>query len=152
MSISKVFHTLIGDKSIVLQSTDFHEDHVIFHGRLRSNAKRCPYCKCHDVIIKETKQRTFRMVNLEKKRTYLKIDTYKIFCRACNKRSWMRLPFACGKLPMSRSLIDYILQLTAMTTLLTVALFLGLNWRGDSYEIIATTRITLNFHLFQKLI
>lgn len=42
MSISKVFHTLVGDKSIVLQFTEFHDDHIIFRGLMRVNAKKCP--------------------------------------------------------------------------------------------------------------
>jgi transposase len=40
----------------------------------------------------------------------------------------MQLPFTCGKLPLTRSFIYYIVQLTAIGTLLAVALFLGLHW------------------------
>lgn len=36
MSISKVFHTLIEDKSVVFDSADFQADHVIFSGELRA--------------------------------------------------------------------------------------------------------------------
>ena len=38
MSVSKVFHALIGDKSIVFQNTEFYQDYVIFQGRLRNQA------------------------------------------------------------------------------------------------------------------
>ncbi len=41
----------------------------------------------------------------------------------------MQLPFASGKLPMTKSFMHYIVQLTAMATLLAVALLLGLQWR-----------------------
>jgi transposase len=69
------------------------------------------------------------MVNLGNKRTQLKIDVHKIWCQKCDKKVWIEPSFACGKLPMSKSFIRYIIQLTAMTTLLAVALFLGLQWK-----------------------
>jgi len=129
MSISKVFYTLINNKSTIFQRAEFQPDHVIFHARLRKNMKQCPCCNSFNVRIKETKERTFRMVNLGQKRTYLKIDTHKIWCQKCNTKAWVKLPFTSGKLPMTLSFIRYIIQLTAMTTLLAVALFLGLKWR-----------------------
>ncbi|MFI5344611.1 MAG: ISL3 family transposase [Chlamydiales bacterium] len=129
MSISKVFYTLIDDKNTIFQKAEFQSDHIVFHGRLRKNAKRCPCCGSLDVRIKETKERTFRMTNLGKKRTQLKIDIYKIWCQKCDKKIWIELPFTCGKLPMTKSFVHYIIQLTAMTTLLCVSLFLGLQWK-----------------------
>jgi transposase len=69
------------------------------------------------------------MVNLGQKRTQLKINIYKIWCQKCDKKVWIELPFCYGKLPMTKSFVHYIIQLTAMTTLLSVALFLGLQWK-----------------------
>ena len=129
MSISKVFYALIDDKSTIFQSAEFHADHIIFRGRLKKNTKKCPSCQSSDVRIKETKERTFRMVNLGKKRTQLKINIHKVVCQKCDRKAWIKPPFACGKLPMSLSFINYVIQLTAMTTLLCVALFLGLQWK-----------------------
>lgn len=129
MSISKVFYTLIENKNTIFQSAEFHSDYIIFRGRLRQNAKQCPCCKSFDVRIKETKERTFRMLNLGQKRTQLKIDVYKVWCQKCDKKAWINLPFTCGKLPMTISFMHYIIQLTAMTTLLCVTLFLGLQWK-----------------------
>ena len=129
MSVSKIFHTLINDKSIVLQNTEFHQDYIIFRGRIRERAKKCPCCRSSNTVIKETKERTFRTLNIERKRVYLKVNVYKLLCNKCNKRTWMQLPFACGKLPMTKSFIRYVVQLTAMATLLAVALFLCLQWK-----------------------
>lgn len=129
MSISKIFYTLINDKNTIFQSAEFLSDHIIFRAHLRQNMKRCSCCKSFDVRIKETKERTFRMVNLGQTRTQLKIDVYKVWCRKCDKKTWVELPFTYGKLPMTKSFIHYIIQLTAMTTLLCVALFLGLQWK-----------------------
>ena len=69
------------------------------------------------------------MVNLGQKRTYLKINVNKVRCQNCGANSWLKLPFTIGKLPLTKSLMYYILQLTTMATLLSVALFLGLQWK-----------------------
>jgi transposase len=129
MSISEVFFTLIGDKNTILKNAEFHPDHIIFRAQLRKNIKRCAHCNSLDVRIKETNERTFRMLNLGQKRTQLKIDTHKIWCQKCNNKSWIKLPFVYGKIPMTKTFVHYIIQLTAMTTLLCVALFLGLQWK-----------------------
>jgi transposase len=84
---------------------------------------------CSNVQVKETKERTFRMINIGEKRTFLKIDTYKIWCSKCDSKVWIPLPFTSGKLPLTTSFIRYIVQLTAIATLLSVALFLGLQWK-----------------------
>ncbi|MBA2368341.1 MAG: ISL3 family transposase [Candidatus Protochlamydia sp.] len=128
MSVSKIFHTLIGDKSIVLENTEFHSDYIIFHGRIQKRAKKCSCCNSTDVTIKETKERTLRTLNIENKKSYLKLNTFKLHCHKCGKRAWMKLPFTHGKLPLTNSFIYYIVQLTAICTLLAVALFLGLHW------------------------
>jgi transposase len=129
MSISKVFYALLDDNGATFLSAESQSDYIIFRGRLQKKVKKCPCCHSFDVRIKETKERTFRMVNLGRKRTQLKIDVHKVWCQKCDKKAWIELPFSCGKLPMSLSLIRYIIQLTGMTTLFCVALFLGLQWK-----------------------
>lgn len=128
MSISKVFYALIGDKSASFESAEIHEDYAIFHAHLRKQTRKCPCCCSTNVRIKETKQRTFRMLNLGGKRAYIKIDTLKIWCQRCDAKVWLKLPFAVGKLPMTKSFMQYVIQLTAITTLLAAAIFLGLQW------------------------
>jgi len=129
MSISKIFFTLIGNKNTIFKNVEFYPDHIIFRARLHKNIKRCSHCNSLDIRIKETKERTFRMLNLGQKRTQLKIDTHKIWCQKCDNKSWIKLPFVYGKIPMTKTFVHYIIQLTAMTTLLCVALFLGLQWK-----------------------
>jgi len=68
------------------------------------------------------------MMNLGNKRTHLKIKAHKVWCQKCNKKEWIEPPFTEGKLPMCKFFIKYIIQLSAMPTLLCVALFLGLQW------------------------
>ena len=129
MSISKVYYNLINDKNTIFEKVEFHSDHIIFRARLKIKLKRCPCCNFSSARIKETKERTFRMLNLGEKRTYLKINTHKILCQKCNANVWIQLPFTIGKLPMTKSFMHYIIQLTAITTLLATANFLGIQWR-----------------------
>jgi len=129
MSISKVFYALLDNKSTIFRSVEFCSDHIIFRASLRKSIVRCPCCKSSQVRIKETKERTFRMVNLGKKRTQLKIHLHKIWCQKCDKKVWIEPPFASGKLPMTHSFIHYILQLTGISTLLSAAVLLGLQWK-----------------------
>lgn len=129
MSISKVFYTLINDKSTIFQKAEFQKDYVIFRARLKQNMKKCSCCRSSKIWINETKERTFRMLNLGQKRTYLKIDVHKVWCQKCGTKSWLQLPFTFGKLPMTKSMMHYVIQLTAIATLLAVALFLGMQWR-----------------------
>lgn len=129
MSTSKIFYALINDKSTIFHKAEFMSECIIFRGSLRKKIIRCPCCKSLNVHIKETKERTFRMNNIGEKRTQLKINVHKVWCQKCDKKAWIELPFSCGKFPMTNSFIKYIIQLTAMTTLLCVALFLGLQWK-----------------------
>lgn len=129
MSISKVFYNLIGDKSTIFENVEFHDDYVIFRAHLKEHLKRCPSCRSSAVRIKETKERTFRMLNLGEKRSQVKINAHKVWCQKCNTKAWIHFPFAFGKLPMTRSFMAYTVRLTAIATLLAVAIFLGLQWR-----------------------
>jgi len=128
MSISKIFYALMGDKSTSFESVEMHEDHVIFHAHIRKRIRRCSCCRSNNVRIKETKKRTFRMPNLGSKRTYVKINIFKVKCQKCNSKVWIQLPFMVGKLPMTKSFIQNITRLTAVTTLLAVANLLNLQW------------------------
>jgi transposase len=128
MSISKVFYALLSDKSATFESANIQDDHAVFYGHLRQHVRKCPCCQSQDVSIKETKERVFRMLNLGNKRAYLKINTYKVWCQRCDAKVWLKLPFTIGKLPMTKSFMQYIVQLTAITTLLAVAILLGLQW------------------------
>ncbi|MBA3602467.1 MAG: transposase family protein [Parachlamydiaceae bacterium] len=76
--------------------------------------------------MRKTKERTFRLLNLGQKRAYLKIDTHKLLCQKCGTKAWIQLAFTSGKLPLANAFLWYIIQLMSMTTLLSVALFLGL--------------------------
>lgn len=129
MSISKIFYALLDDKSTVFQSAECYSDHTIFRGRLRKGTIKCPCCQSLKVRIKETKERTFRMLSLGGQRTQLKIDVHKVWCQECDKKAWIEPPFASGKLPMVKSFINYVIQLIGISTLLAVALLLGLQWK-----------------------
>ena len=94
MSISQVFYALLNDKSATFESAKIQGDHAIFYGHLRKHVRKCPYCQSQDVRVKETKERSFRMLNLGNKRTYLKLNTYKIWCHHCDTKAWIKLPLS----------------------------------------------------------
>ena len=128
MSISEVLYALLDDKNTIFESADIQENYAVFYGRLKKRARKCPNCQSKKLRIKETKERVFRMLNLGNKRAHLKIKTHKIFCQHCKTKGWLKLSFTSGKLPMTKSFIRYVVQLTAMTTLKSAAGFLGLQW------------------------
>lgn len=119
----------MGDKCVTYKSHEFGESYVIFRGSLKKREIRCPNCRSSKVKIKESMERIFRMLNLNNKRAYLKLDTHKVYCQECGKKNWLSLPFTTGKLPMCNSFIIHIVQLLTITTILGVTRFLGLSWR-----------------------
>jgi transposase len=69
------------------------------------------------------------MVPLGSTKCLLEITVHKFKCRACRSCSWVKLPFALGKLPLTRSLVTYVLSLIKLTTVKSVAGFLDLQWK-----------------------
>jgi transposase len=59
----------------------------------------------------------------------MKLFIYKLYCRSCRKKAWMKLPFTVGKLPMTKTFINYIISLNRISTLLHVSEFLSLKWK-----------------------
>ena len=135
MSPSKLFHALFKTKIATL---DFVEEiknslggisEYIFYARIRMHHKRCPCCKSNKVRVKESKERTFRGCNLVEAKTYIKLKTHKLLCLKCGKKRWINLPFAVGKLPMTKSYMNYVISLVAMSTIIDVALHCNLQWK-----------------------
>jgi len=129
MSLSKVFHTLIGDKSAILESTEVLPEKVVFQARIHKNKEKCSCCGSSKVQHKELKKRTFRMCNLGEKKAYLEIIVYKLLCLACGKKAWMQLSFSMGKYPLTKSFVNYLVSLIGISTILHVARLCNLQWK-----------------------
>lgn len=129
MSLSKIFNILFETKDAILESIQCEENEIFFFAHMRKSSYRCSCCGAKQVQIKETKKRTFRGCNLGPKKTYLKIVVHKFLCYKCKKKRWAALPFAMGKLPLTKSFIRHIIELTGMSTLLHIARLYGLQWK-----------------------
>lgn len=129
MALSKLFHILFETKEAILENVNCEENEVIFSARMKRSSCKCSCCGCNKVHIKASKERTFRGCNLSFKKTYLKITVYKLRCYRCKKARWVKPSFAMGKLPLTKSFVRYIVQLTGMSTLLHIARLYGLQWK-----------------------
>jgi transposase len=129
MSLPKIFHILIGDKSATLDDVKVLPDKVIFHARIKKKKKKCGCCGSSKVQQKDSKKRTLRACNLSNQKAYIEIITYKLLCLSCGKRAWMKLPFAMGKYPLTKSFVNYIISLIGISTLLHVARLFSLQWK-----------------------
>jgi len=131
MSPKKLFNIIFDTKVAILEFIEQQAEGLvlIFHARLHAHQMRCSCCKSKNVSKEKSAIRKFRGSNLNSTKTYLQIKTYKFYCRDCKKRAWVQLPFAMGKLPMTRAFVNYVIELSAMSTLLHVALLLGLQWK-----------------------
>ena len=129
MSLLKIFHILTGDKSASLDRVEPLPDKVIFHAHIRKKKERCACCGSSKVQHKDSKKRILRTCNLGSRKAYIEIITYKLFCWSCGKRAWMKLPFAMGKYPLTKSFVNYIISLIGISTLLHVARLAGLQWK-----------------------
>ena len=110
MSLLNIFHILIGDKSASLDRVEVLPDKVVFHARIRKKKEQCFCCGSSKVQHKDSKKRIFRACNLGNLKAYVEITTYKLFCLSCSKRAWMKLPFAMGKYPLTKSFVNYIIS------------------------------------------
>lgn len=129
MTLLRIFHTLVGDKSATLDKAEVLLDKIVFHARIRKKKIKCTCCGSSKVQHKDSKNRIFRACNLGSQKTYIEIITYKLFCLSCGKRAWIKLPFAMGKYPLTKSFVNYIISLIGISTLLHVARLFCLQWK-----------------------
>lgn len=69
------------------------------------------------------------MVPMGSKSCILEIRVHKFHCRCCDSSTWVDLPFAVGKLPMTQSFVTYILSLVKITTIKSISKLLRLQWK-----------------------
>ena len=127
--ISKILRLGFGIQNVILKSFDIINNIFIIECKPDSSLKKCPHCHSRHVQIKETKIRRLRMVPLGKLDCILKMTVYKFKCQDCGSSTWIKLPFACGKLPMTVAFVNYILSMIKLGTIQAISNFLGLNWK-----------------------
>lgn len=125
---SKLLYNGFGIKSVIINNIDIKEKSIAFECLLKSRLKKCSKCKSYNVHVKDTKTRRLRLVPLGKLACFLVITIHKFKCQECHSSSWVNLPFAVGKLPMSRAFVNHILSMVKIGTIQSISKFLGLNW------------------------
>ena len=129
MTLSRLFHILFDTKIAIFKFAEETIEAIIFHAEIRKRERKCSCCGSTKVHQKDSKNRTFRGCNLGGRKTFLKFTTYKFRCLNCHKTRWINLPFTVGKLPMTRSFLNYIISQVAMSTIQKVAESLDLQWK-----------------------
>jgi transposase len=127
--VVKMFRHGFGIKDVILKSCDLIDNIFVFRCTLKPSIKKCSHCRSRDVVVKETKTRTLRMLPLGDKKSFLEVKVHKFKCRDCGSCCWVKLPFALGKLPMTKQFITYVLSLVKITTLKSTAGLLDIQWK-----------------------
>ena len=113
--IGKFFYHGFGIKDVILKSFDFIDNIFLFKCHLKASLKRCAACHSRHVRIKETKTRRLRLLPLGSMKCVLEITVHKFKCKDCQTSQWVNLPFAVGKLPMTKAFVNYIVSLINST-------------------------------------
>jgi Transposase and inactivated derivatives len=82
----------------------------------------------------------------------LEITVHKFKCKDCKACRWVNLPFAVGKLPMTKAFVNYIISLIKISTVKSIAGLLNLqrktvknihkDWLTEKYKKISYKKLT----------
>src|SRR5271166_2314268 len=127
MSTSLLYHGfgIVGYHSV---SQRFQEGQVTFRIRQPRERLRCPQCDCDDVWVRGHEERTFRMVPIGSKPTFLTLDVARVWCPACDSVRQVKIGFADPKKRYTRSFERYALELSRHMTIQDVAEHLQVSW------------------------
>jgi transposase len=127
--IGKFFYNAFGIKGVTLKSFNVIENVFVFACELHAALKKCSKCHSKNVHKKDTKTRKLKLVPVGRRKCILEIVVHKFKCKDCGCSAWVDLPFAVGKLPMTRPFVNYILSLVRLGTIKAIAMFLDLEWK-----------------------
>jgi len=127
MSTSLLYHAF-QIEGVKYKYTSYEGNHIIFKGEINERHIQCPVCKSIDLSFKGKKERRFSLPPLGKKSCFLDLKINRIFCKQCSQTLWPHLPFMKGKSRMSRSFINFALDLLTFGTIKSVADFLKISW------------------------
>ena len=114
--IGKLLYKGFGIKNVIIKSFDFIDEVMIFTVHLKASLKKCSKCHSHNVQVKESKTRRLKMIPLGKLSCFLDVLVHKFYCKDCSSSTWVKLPFAAGKLPMTLSFVEYTLSMIKIGT------------------------------------
>src|SRR6476660_1547483 len=127
MSTSLLYHGfgIVGYQYV---SQRFEAGQVTFRIRQPRERLRCPQCDCDDVWVRGHEERTFRVVPIGGKPTFVTLDVARVWCPVCDRVRQVKIGFADPKKRYSRSFERYALELSRHMTIKDVAKHLQVSW------------------------
>jgi transposase len=127
MSTSLLYHAF-GIVGYQYQSQQFQEGTVTFHIQQARECLCCSQCGYDDVWLRGHEQRTFRMVPIGARPTFVTLDVARVWCPVCDVVRQVKIGFADPKKRYTRSFERYALQLSRHMTIKDVAEPLQVSW------------------------
>jgi transposase len=127
MSTSLLYHAF-GIIGYHYCSQHFQEGKVTFRIEQPRERLRCPQCHGEDVWVRGHEERTFRMVPIGSKPTFVTLDVARVWCPACDCVRQVKIGFADPKKRYTRSFERYALELSRHMTIKDVAEHLQVSW------------------------
>lgn len=115
-------------EGVTIARTIFDHGKLTLFGNLQKERETCPKCQCSDVIFIGSKERTFRLPPTGSNQSSLKVLSRRQKCKNCKAAWWPQMPFTKGKMRMSISMIEHILDLLEFATIQDVARHLNVGW------------------------
>jgi transposase len=127
MSTSLLYHGfgIVGYRYL---SQSFEEGQVTFHIEKPRERHRCSQCGSAEVWDQGGVERTFRMVPIGSKPTFVKLKVPRVLCFDCGLIRQVKLGFADPKKRYTRAFERYVLELSRLMTIQDVAQHLGISW------------------------
>lgn len=97
-------------------------------GHLTNERSQCQNCGSKHVIFNGVKDREFHLPSTGSRKAVLKIKVHRNRCKDCDLTWWPQMPFADGKQRMSKSFVNYIIDLLEFATIKDVADYLEITW------------------------
>jgi transposase len=127
MSTSLLYHGfgIVGYHHV---SESFEGGHVTFRIEQPRKRHRCSHCGSAEVWDQGGVERTFRMVPIGSKPTFVKLKVPRVLCFDCGKVRQVKVGFADPKKRYTRAFERYVLELSRLMTIQDVAKHLDISW------------------------
>ena len=127
MSTSLLYHAF-GIVGYHYLSQSFQEGQVTFRIEQPRERHRCSACGSAEVWDQGGVERTFRMVPIGCKPTFVQLKVPRVLCFACGLIRQVKIPFADPKKRYTRAFERYVLELSQLMTIQDVAQHLDISW------------------------
>jgi transposase len=127
MSTSLLYHAF-GIVGYHYLSQSFQEGAVTFRIEQPRERHRCSACGSDEVWDQGGVERTFRMVPIGCKPTFVQLQVPRVLCFACGLIRQVRIPFADPRKRYTRAFERYVLELSQFMTIQDVAKHLDISW------------------------